>query len=379
MDKDKNKSQKLNLFEKIEDIINNYCESSETPENNGIEDPKDKDPQPTNSDKKININNKLKELEKYNIHKDKWTIKYPFDVLRNYIQMRTKLCYYAGLIYYYKRDERDKYTEAIKPRGPYCPNEPEEDAEKAILNLDINTKDNGKLFCIFEKKKNDKNFHFEKFCASNDSDLQKEMQRVQNEKITPDKFDIIENFDKSILDKRDKRVDFTKTPIDINHIIKNMNYVPEANNEKRIERFLPKNIRDFFDTNKTDEHNQAKCDLIKSIIGLNMRLIKKETHVFSWPIEDMIKNSQPDLYCRNILFPLYFPWEEKEDDICAAMVFRVFKSKGDTSPLSTRLSTIFDLKQAFMGAKLYDPNFESKWLTIENVKRAMKKGCVQEK
>ena len=139
MDKDKNKSQKLNLFEKIEDIINNYCESSETPENNGIEDPKDKDPQPTNSDKKININNKLKELEKYNIHKDKWTIKYPFDVLKNYIQMRTKLCYYAGLIYYYKRDERDKYTEAIKPRGPYCPNEPEEDAEKAILNLDINT------------------------------------------------------------------------------------------------------------------------------------------------------------------------------------------------------------------------------------------------
>lgn len=179
-------------------------------------------------------------MEKYNIHKDKWTIKYPFDVLKNYIQMRTKLCYYAGLIYYYKRDERDKYTEAIKPRGPYCPNEPEEDAEKAILNLDINTKDNGKLFCIFEKKKNDKNFHFEKFCASNDSDLQKEMQRVQNEEITPDKFDIIENFDKSILDKRDKRVDFTKTPIDINHIIKNMNYVPEANNEKRIERFLPK-------------------------------------------------------------------------------------------------------------------------------------------
>lgn len=53
MDKDKNKSQKLNLFEKIEDIINNYCESSETPENNGIEDPKDKDPQPTNSDKKL--------------------------------------------------------------------------------------------------------------------------------------------------------------------------------------------------------------------------------------------------------------------------------------------------------------------------------------
>lgn len=43
------------------------------------------------------------------------------------------------------------------------------------------------------------------------------------------------------------------------------------------------------------------------------------------------------------------------------------------------LATIFDLKQAFMGAKLYDPNFESKWLTIENVKRAMKKGCVQEK
>lgn len=121
MDKDKNEFQKLNLFEKIEDIINNYCESSETPENNGCEDPKDNNgnnPQPTNCDKENNFNEyeELQKLKKYNIYETDWTINWPFDVLKNYILMRTELlCYRLRFISFYKKnDEKDKYVDATK-------------------------------------------------------------------------------------------------------------------------------------------------------------------------------------------------------------------------------------------------------------------------
>lgn len=360
MDKDKNEFQKLNLFEKIEDIINNYCESSETPENNGCEDPKDNNgnnPQPTNCDKENNFNEyeELQKLKKYNIYETDWTINWPFDVLKNYILMRTELlCYRLRFISFYKKnDEKDKYVDATKKiYQTRYEEEPKETAEIALLNLNIiDVSNNGIIFCVFEKQ-DDKKFHFKEFKSSCDNgDLFKKMRDEKNR--NPKLEEIIGKDEDELLNS----ANFTDIQHNIDHITKDKEHL------KR----LPKAINTLYNQFK---HKGIVKELINSIIGFNVRLTDKKDAVLSWSIKD-VKNDKGAYYPVNILFPLYYPHYE----VCAAMVIRLTYGKKPNASLAT----IFDLKQAFMGAKLYDPNFESKWLTIENVKRAMKKGCVQEK
>ena len=83
----------------------------------------------------------------------------------------------------------------------------------------------------------------------------------------------------------------------------------------------------------------------------------------SWPVKEL---NRPNLVGLNFMFPLRI-----KDDICGALVLRATSNR-----YALQLTTILDLMQAYKAAKLYNPSFQSYWLTVDNVKKAKELGCI---
>ena len=253
----------------------------------------------------------------YKIKEKDWTINISFDLLENYIFKQYELCSSASLIFYFRK-VGNKLLSAFE-KNEVGLLAPASNAEFAVFNLNIETPHNGVLFCIFEKNTNKKSpWIFKQFISSNDScEWMGTLIALKSKRPTLSTIGYDEGFDFL-------KIDFTKPEILMEHIKK-------------------------------------RNEITEEIVRYNIKQINKDECVFSWAITDFDNLTDEDDYKYfpvNILYPFRLLGE-----VCAAMVFRITHKNEESC-----LVTIFDLEQAYMGAKLYNPTFKSTWLTIENVR-----------
>lgn len=305
------------------------------------------------------------DLEKYEINAENWSFdsrSSPFKLLDNYIMKQYCICEASGYIYYYNKNKKP----AIEDYTGIGPTKPKQDAKFALFPLNLIAPGNGMLFCFFKKNENKETYKqdwiFDKFISSSESSSWNNILIDLGNSSTS--INILERlgvakFDPTKITIKDKD---NKPGFDIKHVKK----------DDRLDRFLPKNVSDMFKfVNKKckigeikDDYRAAIKNLIEAIIGFNIDSINDEERLYSWDLDDLSKfanNGNEDGLNYdpiNFLYPLRF-----KNQIRAAMVIRV--TIGNKKPI---LKTILDLKQAYMGAKLYNPYFKSDWLTLENIK-----------
>lgn len=284
----------------------------------------------------------------YKIKEKDWTINISFDLLENYIFKQYELCSSASLIFYFRK-VGNKLLSAFE-KNEVGLLAPASNAEFAVFNLNIETPHNGVLFCIFEKNTNKKNpWIFKQFISSNDScEWMGTLIALKSKRPTLSTIGYDEGFDFL-------KIDFTKPEILMEHI------------KKRDERFLTSGIREVFNFARVTAREEyvdiedSINEITEEIVRYNIKQINKDECLFSWAITDFDNLTDEDDYKYfpvNILYPFRLLGE-----VCAAMVFRITHKNEESC-----LVTIFDLEQAYMGAKLYNPTFKSTWLTIENVR-----------
>lgn len=304
-----------------------------------------------NTDRNERFEEYNKNLErKYGILKKYWSFdkQTSLELLENYIKKQYCICEVSGNIYYYSKDRKP----AINSSFGIGLTTPNEDAIHAFFPLNIKDNKNGMLFCFFRKKEEKEKYRqkwvFEKFISSSD---------------LGDWRNILTNFRESLTGKYilgKLGADFDPTEIQIKEPGFDTGHVKENPC-----RFLPENVTEMFDFIKckfgeNHDYGNAINDLIETIIGYNIDSIDDKERLYSWPVEELsefVNNDNKDgseLAPINFLYPFRF-----KKEIRAAMVIRV--TIGQKSPM---LTTILDLKQAYMGAKLYNPYFKSDWLTL---------------
>lgn len=306
---------------------------------------------------KIDYKKLANKMVKSGINKQDWTLENDFDVLKNYIQFHYILCELSQRIFYY--DKENATLEATKNKNER--GEPSDKAKYALFNLNIlkNIKnpEMNYLYCLFKRNSENEKWNFEKIISREDKcwnytirDINK-LSMYSKFEITGDKIPPIE------------KLDFKDIYFNTNHIFEKKEN--EDTNKERIKRFLPESLRSILNEEYTEF-------IIESIIGYNIyniykidkiEDIKKEC-LMSWPIMEL---NRENLVGVNFMFPLRI-----KDDICGALVLRATSNNG-----KLQLTTILDLEQAYKGAKLYDPRFSSEWLTIDNVNKAIKLGCIE--
>lgn len=308
-----------------------------------------------------NIESKLFDI----IDKKDWEINLPngklYDVFSNFVTNLLKLCYAYGYIYYYDSDRKS----AIQSEAtfPGCPTVPSDNAVFALFNLRINVPRKGIFYCLFERNTNKiggqnewifKGLNSTYKCDEwynilNDLRNVSDFWKQAEKKIKPKPINIEENsYD---------------IPYYINHFFNN--------NCSRLERFLPNKVRSILKDYNDDNNNEAVKLIVEEFICWNIKSIKEDEKIISWNVKDLLKASEEcneiTLSQLNYLYPFRF-----NEVICGAMVIRT--TSNNNEPI---LKTILDLKQAYVGAKLYNPNFRSEWLTIDNVNKAIKLGCIE--
>ena len=285
----------------------------------------------------------------YDIKQPDWTIDENFDLLENYIFKQYELCNSASCIFYLKKVKNElQFAHEKNEVGLITPTS---NAEFALFNLNITTPHNGKLFCIFEKNANKKQqpWVFKQFISSNDnSEWQKILISLKDEIPTLDKIGC-KDFNLS-------QINMTKPEILMGHIA------------TRYKRFLPSEVIAVFESALINAEVYMKKSIdkvIEEMINYNVMQLNKDDCVRSWAITDfvnLIGENDYNYIPINILCPFRFL-----GNVCGVMVFRI-----TTLNKQPCLVTMFDLKQAYIGAKLYDSTFKSSWLTIEKVKNMEK-------
>ena len=318
-------------------------------------------------------NKKYEELcRKYEIDKEIWTLGEDFNLLENYIFKLFELCNAWGVIYYFKNKEQPKSAIEKNNDGGYGPNIPTSDAEFALFNLDIETRYDGRLFCLFEKNNQEEvkqDWIFVDFISfdnippewRNINEILNCIEEKEEEKLKSklNKFFKFEEFKFKFEEFKNEK--FTDDSCVLEHIMKNK------------DRFLTSDIQELFNT---DPNHKAVKEIIETFICFNLKQINKDECLYSWPLEELKKRPLDDEDDGFGYIPINFLYPFRlGDDVCAAMVFRVLQNNFAPQSKKVELRTILDLEQAYKGAKLYDLKFESEWLTLENVKKAREKGC----
>lgn len=297
--------------------------------------------------------------EKYGLDKDDWTIVSDFDLLENYIKKKFIVCNSCGVIRYYADyDEKEKKYPAADAKGftGVGPSEPNSKAKFAVFSLDIDVNGNGILFCLFEKNEDSKEkpWTFKQFISSSESGRWFNNLPKIKEDAKPTLKRLGSEFDVSKLQSSK----MTNLTFNIDHVKK----------EGHIERFLPKEVIDLFNIARRKSSKKDKQridatinDLIEIFIYDNIKLLNMDECLCGWAISDL---EQKDYVPVNLFFPFRL-----KGRIYAAMVVRI--TAENEQPV---LATIFDLRMAYTGAKLYyAQKLSSGWLTIENVRKELKK------
>lgn len=288
-----------------------------------------------------------------------------YDVFSNFVTNLLKLCYAYGYIYYYDSDRKSAIQS--KATFPGCPTEPSDNAIFALFNLRIkDPKKNGYFFCLFKRDENK---------------IEGRNKWIFNELIsnTYDNgwFNILNDL-RGVSDFGEfAKKELGLNPISIEEnsykISYTIDHISEYKKDKfsRLKRFLPKKVRSILKDYKDSNNNEAVKLIVEEIICWNIKSIKEDEKIISWNVKDLLEASEEcneiTLSQLNYLYPFRF-----NEEICGAMVIRT--TSNNNEPI---FKTILDLKQAYVGAKLYNPNFRSEWLTIDNVNKAIELGCIE--
>lgn len=296
--------------------------------------------------------------EKYKIDREDWTIKKRFDLLENYITNRYIVCNSCGLIWYYADydEEKGTYPTAIaKGYSGVGPNSPDSKAKFALFSLGIKVHGEGILFCLFEKNEKGKTqpWKFKQFISSSESsewrDILVDIQK--NSEPTLERLGL----GKTEL----QNIDVTETTFNIDHVKK----------EGHLDRYLPKKVSELIEIAKEMSHEEVKSRIVDTInyfieilVYDNIKLLETKEILYSWSISDLREYLNGD-YVSRIPVNLICPFRI-QGKVYASMVINI--TAEHKQPL---LTTIFDLKMAYQGAKLFDQEFSSDWLSIENVRK----------
>lgn len=296
-------------------------------------------------------------FKKHHLQEKEWsTIQDDINVFRNYFGNMLKLCIQDSLIFYYKIKTQGKtpsgkdYKKVLKADNRGKKNNkstqnqggqgvglmPAKDAEYALFTLNVKRdEDNATLFACFKINNKEKKWKFHKIVPSTHPIWAPELKEITKVQSVP-----------AILQKRINKRIYPKNLEDIdiiNHLLDNYN------------RYLPQDISTFMNdiTSKHKDYKEIINKIIRIFLYNGLRYKYDKTKFI--PMCN-IKESQ---LC--LLYPFYL-----KGKLCGVFCFQTKKK-------AIALSTMLDLEMAYYDAKLFNPNFESTWLTIANVREGGKK------
>lgn len=307
------------------------------------------------------ICNKLK--EKYNISKDDWTISYDYDVLYNYMGFRLKFLSNCGHIRYDK-ESTDPTTGGKKPN---------DNAQYGAFNTGLKV-DEKYIWATYVFENDTWNFNDVYIQGKDERDGEKNiLDKIPTGKEDDEFTEMKNHMDELIKEWCNdiKRV-----------LIVRIDHLLSATGGKNRSIYISKRLRscfyNFMDGNKLRyDKIQDQKTLIEQLITyqlnkLNMQSIGdilKFVH-FHWECpSERTKKDENDYEPLSLLFPIYILAKPQRDipDLIVPITIQKKRDRG----IVMQVETIITMKEAYMDAKLVEPEFCSLWLTIDNVKKSL--------